>query len=364
MRTIYKKTISLFLTLMMIVPTFFAIAPQPVFAAAPTVTYRTHVQTYGWKGWVSNGATGGTTGEGKRMEAIQIKVSGVSGGIQYRAHVQTYGWQNWVSNGATAGTTGQSKRMEAIQIKLTGAIAQSYDIYYRSHVQTIGWTNWAKNGAVCGSTGIGKRMEALQIKLVAKTSTAKPTGSGNASYSVARKNIFIGDSGVATMGWAKGLYAYNVAVGQRAAWYGNDYYAYAWGYSSCYTSGGSYVMSSASTAGYNAICDNSNVFIMWGSNDKGLDPSGRNLNWFIQQVVAKAKTKRNVAVYYVYPQLERSGNRSLDYVVKLTKSGITRQLDPWTDASVKPITYMDTHCDASTYQRVYNYLIRSTSQFS
>ena len=33
-----------------------------------------------------------------------------------RVHVQDIGWQNWVRNGRIAGTTGQSKRIEAIQI--------------------------------------------------------------------------------------------------------------------------------------------------------------------------------------------------------------------------------------------------------
>ena len=38
--------------------------------------------------------------------------------ISYRTHVQTYGWQNFVSNGAVSGTTGQSKRLEGIEIKV------------------------------------------------------------------------------------------------------------------------------------------------------------------------------------------------------------------------------------------------------
>ncbi|MCF0142831.1 MAG: gamma-glutamylcyclotransferase, partial [Parasporobacterium sp.] len=47
--------------------------------------------------------------------------------IFYRAHVQGIGWMNWVSNGAIAGTTGQGLRMEAIQIILLakdGSIVQ------------------------------------------------------------------------------------------------------------------------------------------------------------------------------------------------------------------------------------------------
>ena len=141
-------------------------------AAAPRasvgVTYQAHVDQKGWLGWVSNGATGGTTGQNLSMQAIQIKGSGFpsGSGIQYRAHVQTKGWLGWVSNGATGGTTGQSKRMEAIQIKLTGAIANQYHIQYRAHVEDIGWMNWVENGATAGTTGESKAVQAIQIRLV------------------------------------------------------------------------------------------------------------------------------------------------------------------------------------------------------
>jgi peptidoglycan/xylan/chitin deacetylase (PgdA/CDA1 family) len=73
---------------------------------------------------------------------------------------------DWCSNGQTAGTTGESKRMEAVEIKLTGAISKQYDVYYRVHVQGFGWMGWAKNGESAGTTGYSRRIEAIQIKLV------------------------------------------------------------------------------------------------------------------------------------------------------------------------------------------------------
>ncbi|MBR3368785.1 hypothetical protein IKG45_03285, partial [Candidatus Saccharibacteria bacterium] len=39
--------------------------------------------------------------------------------IEYRVHVQDIGWMGWVKNGATAGTTGKAKQMEAIEIRIT-----------------------------------------------------------------------------------------------------------------------------------------------------------------------------------------------------------------------------------------------------
>ena len=144
-------------------------------AAAPTISYRAHVQTYDWMSWKKNGAMAGTTGQGKRLEALQIKVSSdISGSVNYRVHSQTYGWSDWKSAGKTAGTTGQAKRAEAVQIKLTGNLSNKYDVYYRVHVSKGGWLGWAKNGAVAGTTGMAISIEAIEIKLVAKSSSNKP----------------------------------------------------------------------------------------------------------------------------------------------------------------------------------------------
>ena len=142
-----------------------------------TVSYNAHVQSYGWLNWVSDGATSGTSGESKRMEALQLKLSGVNGGIRYRAHVQGNGWLGWVKNGCMAGTTGESRRMEAIQIELTGEAKIVYDVYYRAHVQSYGWLGWVKNGSMAGTTGESRRMEAIEIVLAPK-GMPDPVGTG------------------------------------------------------------------------------------------------------------------------------------------------------------------------------------------
>ncbi|MBM6948825.1 L,D-transpeptidase family protein [Mordavella massiliensis] len=152
----------------------------------PVLSYRVHVQSSGWNNWTENAGTIGTTGRGKRLEAIQLKLENSNedseaeavSGIEYRVHAQTYGWMDWVKDGQQAGTTGQGKRLEAIQIRLTGAASEQYDIFYRAHVQTYGWLNWASNGEKAGSLGYGKRMEALEICLVKKRADA-PAGEGD-----------------------------------------------------------------------------------------------------------------------------------------------------------------------------------------
>ena len=147
-----------------------------------SISYRTHVQDYGWQGYVYDGQQSGTSGQSKRLEGINIRLSpSLDGNVVYRTHVHDYGWQDWKSNDAMSGTSGQSKRLEAIQIKLTGQVANEYDVYYRVHCQNFGWLGWAKNGESSGSEGYSRRLEAIQICLVQKGQKA-PGNTNNAFY--------------------------------------------------------------------------------------------------------------------------------------------------------------------------------------
>ena len=147
------------------------------------VSYQTHVQDIGWQGIKYDGEEAGTSGQSKRLEAINISLSNplYSGSIEYQTHVQDIGWQGWKANGQMAGTSGQSKRLEAIRIKLTGEMAKQYDIYYRVHSQEFGWLGWAKNGESAGTEGYSYRLEAIQIQLVKKGSSA-PGSTNNCFY--------------------------------------------------------------------------------------------------------------------------------------------------------------------------------------
>lgn len=147
----------------------------------PTLSYRVHRQTYGWeKTWATDGQVSGTVGQSKRLEGITISVNNSSydGGITYRTHVQSYGWMDKVSNGTMSGTYGKAKRLEAIEIDLTGEIANHYDVYYRVHAQSFGWLGWAKNGEMSGTVGISKRLEAIQIVLVPEGESIDPNYGG------------------------------------------------------------------------------------------------------------------------------------------------------------------------------------------
>ncbi|MBE5932655.1 MAG: hypothetical protein E7263_04430 [Lachnospiraceae bacterium] len=156
---------------------------NPIVPGAETinVAYRTHVQSYGWQGWKYNGQMSGTSGEGKRLEGIDIKLTNKDhqGDIIYTTHVQSYGWQGelddpvtWKKNGEMSGTSGEGKRLEAICVNLTGEMSEFYDIYYRVHAQSYGWLGWAKNGEESGTAGYGKRLEGIQIVIVPKNQEA------------------------------------------------------------------------------------------------------------------------------------------------------------------------------------------------
>jgi len=156
-------------------------------AETPNITYRTHVQTYGWQAWKYNGQMSGTSGEAKRLEGIEIKVTNApcEGSIVYTTHVQTYGWQGqidkpetWVTEGKMSGTSGEAKRLEAICIALTGEMAEKYDVYYRVHAQTYGWLSWTCNGAPAGTAGYAKRLEGIQIVIVPKGEKPSDTYQG------------------------------------------------------------------------------------------------------------------------------------------------------------------------------------------
>lgn len=143
--------------------------PAPVVTPDVTVSYRTHVQSIGWQGIVTNGTMSGTSGRAKRLESIEISVAGNSNlGIRYTTHCQSYGWLPWSANGEMNGTEGEAKRLEAIKIQLTGVDKEKYDVYYRVHAQSYGWLAWAANGAPAGTAGFAKRLEAIQIVIVKK----------------------------------------------------------------------------------------------------------------------------------------------------------------------------------------------------
>ena len=103
----------------------------------PTLKYRAYTQTNAWdKAWqvspISTAINTKVAGVkiNKRLQAIQMSLSGVEGSVQYRLYRQKDGWSAWgdSSKKTVIGGKADVKRTEAIQIKLTGQIKTLYDV--------------------------------------------------------------------------------------------------------------------------------------------------------------------------------------------------------------------------------------------
>ena len=179
-------------------PKFRTFALAPSIAVSPSVVYSTHVQSFGWLNDVKNGATSGTMGESKRIEAIKLQITDLKDlGIEYATHVQSIGWTGFVGNGQVSGTEKQAKRVEAFKVRLTGTQAANYDVYYRIHAETFGWLDWAKNGEPAGTEGMSKRLEAIEVKLVKKGAPAP----GSTSNTFVQRPVIGYTSYVREIGW-------------------------------------------------------------------------------------------------------------------------------------------------------------------
>ena len=139
----------------------------------PCISYKAHIQNFGWQDTKNNGEIAGTTGEGLRLEALKIKLSGLSENINinYQAHIENIGWQDWKNDNEIAGTEGKSLRVEAIRIKLRST--DKYSVMYRTHIQNIGWQDWKTDGDISGTVGKSLRIEAIEIKIVEKVKKTK-----------------------------------------------------------------------------------------------------------------------------------------------------------------------------------------------
>lgn len=130
--------------------------------------YRVHISDIGWSDWVQSGMVAGTTGQNKKIEAIEIDPQIKDLELEYQVHLTDVGWVPSVKAPATAGTVGENRAIEAIAIAPKGPLAGNYDLWYRVHVQDVGWLSWQGQEGVSGSTGGGKQIEAIQIYLCTK----------------------------------------------------------------------------------------------------------------------------------------------------------------------------------------------------
>lgn len=133
-----------------------------------SVEYRAHVQDMGWQDYVTAGTQVGTTGQNKKIEALNIRLVNNNSNIKikYTSYIEDNGWQGIVADGEQTGTTGKNLKMEAIRIWLEGT--DEYSVAYRTHIQDFGWLDWEYDGEIAGNLGDNKKIEAVEIKIVPK----------------------------------------------------------------------------------------------------------------------------------------------------------------------------------------------------
>lgn len=196
------------------------------------VSYRAYMRQIGWGAWQCDGSMVGSTGQSRRIEALQIHpvghmdvtvhirgigdkrfanitkdtiigTTGKSLRIEalyinsadtvylYRVHQKSVGWSKWCVNGQWAGVKGKSLEVEAVEIKVA-------DIAYIGHVQGTGDTIWMADGMTAGEIGKSKRLEAIRIKSQhcgEVSAKAHIQGIGWKDYGVVDQNTIIGTEG-------------------------------------------------------------------------------------------------------------------------------------------------------------------------
>ena len=123
------------------------------------VTYRVHMRDNGWGAWQCDGAMVGSTGQNRRLEALQIDADDLP---DVAIHLKDLGDKEYknVTKDTVIGTTGENRRMEAL--KITG---KKRFYLYRVHQKDLGWSDWASNNEWAGVRGVGKQIEAVEIKI-------------------------------------------------------------------------------------------------------------------------------------------------------------------------------------------------------
>lgn len=146
------------------------------------VQYRAHIQDVGFfpdnETWITGPEQIGTPGLGRRIEGVQLELTGQipeGARIAYNLHVQDYGWlydqadpTTWQVGPNYAGTQGEGKRIEAIQIELLnadGSKLEGYSVSYNAHIQNVGNVSAVADGEILGTVGAGQRLEALSVEV-------------------------------------------------------------------------------------------------------------------------------------------------------------------------------------------------------
>ena len=130
----------------------------------PLLSYQTHVAFKGWSTWNNENTISNDLSQMQDIQAIKINFTKQFYDVYYSVYYNDKeGWASEVSTDQMAGTTGKGKAITGVKIRLDEAGASDFDIFYRVHKFDGQWTDWAKNGEELLSQGV--KLNAIQIKL-------------------------------------------------------------------------------------------------------------------------------------------------------------------------------------------------------
>lgn len=136
--------------------------------------YQAHVQTLGWLPETADGTCAGTVGNGFRLEAIRFRNEEkleIPGILRFgiAMHISGIGWKDFgeVKDGATIGTTGQSRAIEAIAPYIIENTTGK-KMMFQVHASGKGWSGTQTVGKCAfalGSIGESRQLEAVRFWL-------------------------------------------------------------------------------------------------------------------------------------------------------------------------------------------------------
>lgn len=125
--------------------------------------YRAHVADKGWLNYMGSEATAGTTGQARRLEAVEVLWDKKPDSIRSSYHTLNGKWVD-VPKGIT-GTTGKYQAIDQVCFASNfNLLKTGRRIQYRVHSADIGWGAWKEEGGAAGTKG--KRIEAIQMRML------------------------------------------------------------------------------------------------------------------------------------------------------------------------------------------------------
>lgn len=125
--------------------------------------YRSHVSDAGWLGFVGTEYLSGTTGQNRRLEAVDVMWNKKKESI--RSSFQDINGR-WIESGTgITGTTGRALSIQRVCFASNQDILSSgRKIQYRVHSQDVGWSSWKEEGESAGVSG--KKIESIEMRML------------------------------------------------------------------------------------------------------------------------------------------------------------------------------------------------------